>query len=207
MVNGADNLNNSTLIAISGLTVGENINIPSDNISIAITKLWKEGLFSDINITIDKIVDNTVFLNINLEENSRLSKFKFKGKISKSDISTLKEDLKLMRGKILTQNIINNSVSLIKTYYINKGFFNVTVGYLTTIDSSAVNSESLIFNINKGKKVKIKEIKIIGRDKIANTNKTFFNRQDTVFAISDRKVKKSHAFKLFFGSRRSTRSF
>jgi outer membrane protein insertion porin family len=191
MVNGADNLNNSTLIAISGLTIGDTIKIPGDNISIAITKLWKEGLFADINITIDKIVENTIFLNINLKENSRLSKFKFKGKISKSDISTLKEDLKLMRGKILTQNIINNSVNLIKTYYINKGFLNITVGYLTTIDTSAVNSESLIFNINKGKKVKIKDIKIIGRDKIANTNKTFLNRQDTVFAISDRKVKKS----------------
>jgi len=191
MVNGADNLNNTTLIAISGLTVGEIIKIPSDNISIAITKLWQEGLFADINITIDKIVENTVFLNINLKENSRLSKFKFKGKISKSDISTLKEDLKLMRGKILTQNIINNSVTLIKTYYINKGFFNVTVSYLTIIDTSVVNSENLIFNINKGKKVKIKEIKIIGRDKIANTHKTFFNRQDSVFAISNKKVKKS----------------
>ena len=146
MVNGADNLNNSTLITISGLTVGDTIEVPSDNISMAITKLWKEGLFADINITIDKIVENTIFLNINLEENSRLSKFKFKGKVSKSDITTLKDDLKLMRGKILTQNIINNSVNLIKTYYIKKGFLNITVGYLTTIDSSAVNSKNLIFN-------------------------------------------------------------
>ena len=191
MVIGADNLNNSTLIAISELTVGDKIKIPGDNFSIAITKLWKEGLFSDVNITIDKIVENIVFLNINLEENSRLSKFKFKGKVSKSDITTLKEDLKLMRGKILTQNIINNSINLIKTYYINKGFLNVSVGYLTTIDTSAVNSENLIFNILKGKKVKIKEIKITGRKKIANTNKTFLNRKDTVYAINNRKVKKS----------------
>jgi len=191
MVIGADNLNNSTLISISELTVGDKIKIPGDNFSIAITKLWKEGLFSDVNITIDKIVENIVFLNINLKENSRLSKFKFKGKISKSDITTLKEDLKLMRGKILTQNIINNSINLIKTYYINKGFLNVSVGFLTTIDTSAVNSENLIFNILKGKKVKIKEIKITGRKKIANTNKTFLNRKDTVYAINNRKVKKS----------------
>ena len=61
MVNGADNLNNSALITISGLTIGDTIKIPSDNISIAITKLWKEGLFADINITIDKIVKNKVF--------------------------------------------------------------------------------------------------------------------------------------------------
>jgi len=191
MVNGANNLNNSTLIDISGLAVAETIKIPSDNISQAILKLWKEGLFADVDITIDKIVENTIFLNINLVENSRLSKFKFKGKISKSDITTLKEDLKLMRGKILTQNTINNSINLIKTYYINKGFLNITVGYLTTIDSSAVNSENLIFNINKGKKVKIKEITIIGRSKIANTNKTFLNRKDTVYALSNKKVKRS----------------
>ena len=191
MVIGADNLNNSTLITISGLTVGDKIKIPGDNFSIAITKLWNEGLFSDVNITIDKIVDNIVFLNINLEENSRLSKFKFKGKISKSDITTLKEDLKLMRGKILTQNIINNSINLIKTYYVNKGFLNVSVGYLTKTDTTAVNSKNLIFNINKGKKVKIKEIKITGRKKIENTNKTFLNRKDTVYAINNRKVKKS----------------
>ena len=191
MVKGADNLNNSTLITISGLTVGENITIPSDNISQAILKLWKEGLFSDVDITIEKIVENTVFLNINLVENSRLSKFKFKGKISKSDITTLKEDLKLMRGKILTQNLINNSTNLIKTYYINKGFLNVSVGYLTRVDSATANSENLIFNINKGKKVKIKEIKIIGRSKLANTNKTFLNRKDTVYALSDKKVRRS----------------
>jgi len=191
MVIGANNLNNSTLITISELTVGDKIKIPGDNFSIAITKLWKEGLFSDVNITIDKIVENIIFLNINLEENSRLSKFKFKGKVSKSDITTLKEDLKLMRGKILTQNIINNSINLIKTYYLNKGFLNISVGYLTTIDTAAVNSENLIFNINKGKKVKIKEIKIIGRTKIANTNKTFLNRKDTVYAVNNRKVKKS----------------
>jgi len=191
MVIGAENLNNSTLITISGLTVGDKIKIPGDNFSIAITKLWEEGLFSDVNITIDKIVEDIVFLNINLEENSRLSKFKFKGKISKSDITTLKEDLKLMRGKILTQNIINNSINLIKTYYLNKGFLNISVGYLTTIDTTAVNSENLIFNITKGKKVKIKEIKITGRKKIANTNKTFLNRKDTVYAVNNRKVKKS----------------
>ena len=191
MVIGADNLNNSTLIAISELTVGDKIKIPGDNFSIAITKLWKEGLFSDVNITIDKIDENIVFLNINLVENSRLSKFKFKGKISKSDITSLKEDLKLMRGKILTQNIINNSVNLIKTYYLNKGFLNVSVGYLTTIDTTVVNSENLIFNINKGNKVKIKEIKINGRKKIANTNKTFLNRKDTVYAVNNRKIKKS----------------
>ena len=85
MVNGADHLNNNTLISISGLEVGEKIKIPGDNITSAITKLWKQGLFADVNITIEKIDGEVVFLNIDLKEHSRLSKFKFKGKkVSKS---------------------------------------------------------------------------------------------------------------------------
>jgi outer membrane protein insertion porin family len=192
MVNGADNLNNSTLVSISGLSVGEKITIPSDNISQAILKLWKQGLFSDVDIAIDKVVENTVFLTINLKEHPRLSKFKFKGKkVSKSDITTLKEDLKLMRGKVLTQNLINNSLNTIKKYYINKGFYNVTAGYLTTADTTTANSENLIFNINKGKKVKIKNILVKGRGKVLNTQKTLLNRKDTVYAVSDKKLKKS----------------
>jgi len=192
MVNGADHLNNSTLISISGLEIGETIKIPGDNISTAITKLWKQGLFADVAITIDKVVEDLVYLNIDLIEHSRLSKFKFKGKkVSKSDVTTLKEDLKLMRGKVLTQNLINNSINKIKKYFINKGFYNVSVGYLTVTDTTTANSESLIFNITKGKKVKIKEIVVKGRTKILNPKKTILNRKDTVYAVSDYKLKKS----------------
>ncbi|MDA7728896.1 outer membrane protein assembly factor BamA [Flavobacteriales bacterium] len=192
MVNGADHLNNNTLISISGLEVGEKIKIPGDNITSAITKLWKQGLFADVNITIDKIVEDLVYLNIDLKEHSRLSKFKFKGKkVSKSDVTTLKEDLKLMRGKVLTQNLINNSINKIKKFYVNKGFYNVSVGYLTITDTATANSENLIFNITKGKKVKIKEIIVKGRSKILNPKKTILNRKDTVYAVSNYKLKKS----------------
>ena len=76
-------------------------------------------LFSDINISVEK-KDNLIFLNINLSENKRLSKFNFVEKIKKSDITSLKEELKLMRGKVLTENLINNSIDIIKDYYILK---------------------------------------------------------------------------------------
>jgi outer membrane protein insertion porin family len=192
MVDGADHLNNSTLISISGLEVGETIRIPGDNISTAISKLWKQGLFADVAITIDKVVEDMIYLKIDLTEHRRLSKFKFRGKkVSKSDVTNLKEDLRLMRGKVLTQNLINNSINKIKKYFVNKGFYNVSVGYLTFTDTTTANSESLIFNINKGKKVKIKEIVIKGRTKTLNPKKTILNRKDSVYAVSDYKLKKS----------------
>ena len=192
MIEGAHNLNNSTLITITGLSIGEEIKIPGDKITKAITKLWEQGLFSDVNITIDKIIENTVFLNIIVKENPRISKFKFTGKkIRKSDITTLKEDLKLMRGKVLTQNLINNSINTIKKYYINKGFYNITIDYLTSNDTTTQNSKNLIFKIEKGQKIKIKDIIIKGRSKLLNEKKNLFNSSDSIYSISDYTLKKS----------------
>jgi len=190
-IKGTQHLNDNALITISGLIVGENIKIPGEKISKAINKLWKQGLFSNIEINIDKVIGNLIFLEIELEENDRLSKFKFKGQISKNDINNIKESLKLIRGKILTENLINNSIYTIKKYYIDKGFYNADVSYITSIDTLTRNSKILIFNIKKGKKVKIKDIIIHGRNKIKNPKKTFLNKQDSIFAISDRKIRKS----------------
>ena len=192
IVKGANHLNEKTLIAISELSIGENIKIPGDAITNAIKKLWDQGLFSDVSISIDKKINNSIFLSINLKEHARLSQFKFKGKkISKSDITNLKEELKLMRGKVLTQNLIQNSLQKISKYYVNKGFYNVQVGYVTNIDSSVVNGKNLIFNINKGDKMKIKEILIKGRKKIANDKHSLLNPNDSVYALSNKKIKKS----------------
>ena len=74
--------------------------------------------------------------------------------LAKSNISTLKDDLQLMRGKILTQNLIKNSINKIKKFYIDKGFFNIDVKYEILEDSLTTNSSILIFDINKNKKVK-----------------------------------------------------
>ena len=192
IVKGANHLNEKTLIAISELNIGENIKIPGDAITNAIKKLWDQGLFSDVSISIDKKINNSIFLSINLKEHARLSQFKFKGKkISKSDITNLKEELKLMRGKVLTQNLIHNSLQKISKYYVNKGFYNVQVGYVTNIDSSVVNGKNLVFNINKGDKMKIKEIYIKGRKKIANDKHSLLNPNDSVYALSNKKIKKS----------------
>jgi outer membrane protein insertion porin family len=191
-VSGADHLNNNTLIAITGLTVGESIKVPGDKVPKAISKLWDQGLFSDVDIIIEKIVENAIFLNIIVIEYPRLSKFKFVGrKVRKSDITTLKEELKLMRGKVLTQNLINNNINSIKKYFVNKGFYNVRVGYLTTPDTTTSNSNNLIFNISKGQKIKIKEILINGRNKIINDKKSLVNKKDSIFPLSSYTLSKS----------------
>jgi len=189
-ISGTKYLNTNTILSISGLKVGDTINVPGKKISDAINNLWTQKLFSDVNISIEKKIDNLIFLNINLEENKRLSKFNFVGKIKKSDITSLKEELKLMRGKVLNENLINNSIDIIKEYYIEKGFYTAKVNYKLTTDTTTQNSDNLTFIIDAGKKIKIDEIIVNGRKKILNQKKSIFNNNDTVYALSDRKIRK-----------------
>jgi len=190
-IKGIKFLSKSTITDISALKINQIISIPGNDISIAINKLWKQNLFSDIKIEYDKIINDSIYLNIILKEYPRLSKFKFKGDISKSNITTLKEDLKLMRGKVLTQNLIKNSVNKIRKFYTDKGYLNVSVKHIVAKDSTSANASILIFDINKYEKVKIKDIIIYGRKEIVNTNKSFFNNKDTVYAVSNKRLKKS----------------
>ena len=190
-IKGIKFLSKSTITDISALKINQIISIPGNDISIAINKLWKQNLFSDIKIEYDKIINDSIYLNIILKEYPRLSKFKFKGDISKSNITTLKEDLKLMRGKVLTQNLIKNSVNKIRKFYTDKGYLNVSVKHIVAKDSTSANASILIFDINKYDKVKIKDIIIYGRKEIVNTNKSILNNKDTVYAVSNKRLKKS----------------
>jgi len=194
---GTKFLDKNTLISISGLGVGEKITIPSEKISRAIKNLWEQGLFSDVSVEISKIEDQNVFLNINLDEHTKLSKFNFNGEIKKHDISELKDLLKLMRGKVLTDNLINNSIYKIKQYFTDKGYNNVQVNYDIESDNTTLNASILTFGINKGEKVKIKEIIIHGRKLRKNSKKTFYNRYvvrnfgEETYALTDNQISRA----------------
>jgi len=188
---GTKYVNSSNILDITLLKINQKIKIPGTDISSAINKLWQQNLFSNIEIEIGEVYNDSVSLNIILNEYPRLSKFKFIGNISKSNISTLKDNLKLARGKILTQNLIKNSVNKIKKFYTDKGFLNIIVRHKIEKDTLSLNSSILIFEINKNKKVKIRDIIIKGRKQIVNKNKSIINNKDTVYALSNYRLKKS----------------
>ena len=188
---GTKFVNKSNILDITSLKINQKIKIPGSEISSAINKLWQQNLFSEIEIEYDEINEDSISLNIVLKEYPRLSKFKFIGNISKSNVSTLKDDLKLARGKILTQNLIKNSINKIKKFYTDKGFLKIDVKHEIVEDTLTLNSSILIFEINKNKKVKIKDIVIKGRKQIVNKNKSIINNKDTVYALSNYRLKKS----------------
>ncbi len=147
----------SIVINLTGLSVGQTIKIPGERIAKAINLLWKQGLFSDVKIVVKKVVNESVFLEIQLKERQRLSTFSFKG-ISKGESDDIKEKLHLSHGKQVTDNILNNSTNIIKDYFIDKGFLFTDVKIIKKDDPNVPNHVSLTFDINKKERVKIHDI-------------------------------------------------
>ncbi len=163
-VSGVLYLDQQVLINISGLAVGEKITVPGDQVSDAVKKLWNQGLFSDVSISATKIIGNTIFLNIDLKERPRLSKFRFNG-IKKHEADELKDDyLQLVKGGQITDNLLNNTIYNIKNYYIDKGFYFTDVEIVQLNDTSLLNHVILDINIDKGKRARITEIRFEGNE-------------------------------------------
>lgn len=164
-ISGIKFLDENVLIELSGLQVGQRIMIPGDEISDAIKKLWKQKLFSDVKITLTKTINDKAFIDINLQERPRLSKFHFTG-VKKSNIDDLRDKLNLVKGNQITQNIINNSINIIKDFYKEKGYYYVDVKITQQDDSLLTNSVILNINVDKKNKIKINDIVFVGNNQI-----------------------------------------
>ncbi|MBW7914076.1 MAG: outer membrane protein assembly factor [Taibaiella sp.] len=168
-VSGTRFLDNDLLITVSGLDVGEKIKIPNDEkITKAIRNLWEQELFSDIGISATKIVGDKIFLNINIVERPRLSKYNFRG-IKKSEATELKDKLGLVKSRVVTDATKKESVVRIQRYYAEKGFNDVKVEVKEYTDTTSTNSVVLTFDINKGVRTHINQVNIAGNSIVADT--------------------------------------
>ena len=168
-VSGSDNLDKTVVILLSGLAVGDKITVPGDNLTKAVKALWKQRLFSDISIQVTEKQGSLIFLNIHLEELPKLSKFYFLG-VKKSWKDDLREELKLQRGSIVTENLIITSGNKIKRYFKEKGYLDVDVKIAQELDTAMGNYVILGFRIATGAKIKINDITFVGNKEV--TEKT-----------------------------------
>lgn len=164
-VTGLNVLDKNAMISLTGLKVGDKIKIPGDAITQAIRNLWKHGLVGDVTIQVDKVEGGDVFLNIVLAERPRLTDFFFTG-INKSQESGLKEDLTLIRGKIVNDAMIRNTELAVKKYFVKKGFLNAEVKIHQQKDTLNSDGIRLKIAVNPKSKVKINEISFEGNDHI-----------------------------------------
>ena len=160
-IEGIRNLDHNLIIQKSELTRGDKILIPGEKISNAITKLWSENLFSDVNIIAEKIQGNDIYLKISLTERERLSRYNFKG-VSKSEADNIRETIDLYSGKIVTDEMLLRIKKLSRNYFVEKGFFHAKVTLKLETDTLVNNSVKMRISIDKGKRFKINTISVEG---------------------------------------------
>jgi outer membrane protein insertion porin family len=157
-VTGNKYFDETLLISISNLTVGDEIIIPGgDNFSKAIQKLWAQNYFSDVAIYVTKLENKNIWLEIHVTERPRLARFQFVG-VKKGDKDDLIGKSGLVPNRIVTENMKKNAEDAIKKYYSEKAYRNVSVTIEEKKDSLMNDAIELVFYINKGNKVKVNNI-------------------------------------------------
>lgn len=189
-ISGIQFLDESALKTIAGLTVGQKIKIPGQETSKAIENLWKQGILTDVKIVAKRIEGNLIFIEFQLQERPRLSKFQFNG-VRKGEADKLREQIQISKGKVISENLLTTVTNQVKNYFIDKGFLNVEVKIDAKKDTTELNSQILFINVTKGSKVKIHAITIDGNQ--ALTDKKVLKAM--------KKTKEKHWYKIFTSSK------
>ncbi len=172
-VTGIKNYDDYVLIGFSGLSVGDEITVPGDEVTAAVKRFWKHGLFSDVKIVATKIEGNEIWLEFQLKQRPRIAEVKYHG-IKKGEREDLENRLGLRKGYQITPNLIDRATALIKKYFDGKGFKNVEVDIVQRDDISKDGEVLVDIYIDKNEKTKIHKIHFSGNS-----------------ALSDRELKKA----------------
>ena len=171
-VKGIENYEDYVLIGLSGLSVGQIISVPGDEITAAIKRYWKHGLFSDVQITAEKAYGSQIWLHIALTQRPRIANINYHG-VKKSEREDLEAKLGLVKGSQITPNLISRAKILIKKHFDDKGFKNAQIDIVERNLPDNKDQVNVDVIIDKKEKVKVHQITIDG-----NT------------VLSDRKIKR-----------------
>jgi outer membrane protein insertion porin family len=173
-ISGIRFLDTNALVGISGLRIGQEITVPGEELKTAVQKLWQQGLFSDIRISITRIAADSVFLDIFLQERPRISSVKYNG-LKKSEIDDMIEKINMPVGSQVTEFLLTNATKVIKDHFVEKGFLNTTIDFIQKEDPDRPNNVILAVNVDKHEKVKISDIKFVGNEyfKVSKLRKQF----------------------------------
>ena len=158
------------VIAVSGLQKGDEITVPSEQLSEVVKRIYQQRFFSNVGLYIDSLSANkdTCSLVLELQERPRVSRWTFKG-IKKSEQTDLTERVKLRRGGEFSDYVVKSTTDIIKKYFSEKGFLKAEVSVEQEVDTVVKNAIRVTFNVNKGPKVKIEKINFIGNENIKSS--------------------------------------
>ena len=158
-----ENTPDFTLIGLSGLQVGQKIDLPGDQITDAVKRYWKNQLFSDVSISVDSLVGNKAYLHIHLKMNPRVSTVNYYG-LKKSEREDMEKKLGILVGAQITRDMLDRAKILAKSYFDDKGFKNAEIDIQQRPDVTKEDYVILDFMVDKKQKMKVREIIIDGNN-------------------------------------------
>ena len=160
-VTGAEGYEDYMLTGISGLTVGQEVELPGDEITNAVKHYWRYGLFSDVSVGVDSLIHDKAYIHIRLRLRPRVSTINYVG-VKKSERTDLEERLGLLKGAQITPNMVDRAKILAKKYFDDKGFKNAEIQIVERDDVTSKNHVILDIIIDKKEKMKVRSITISG---------------------------------------------
>ena len=167
-VEGVEGYEDYVLTGLSGLAVGQKIEVPGSQITEAVKRYWRNGLFSKVSITADSIVGNKIYLCIHLGLRPRISSIAYHG-IKKSEREDMEQKLGMVRGMSLTRNVIDRAQILAKKYFDEKGYKNAEIDIVQAEDPEHPGQVRLDVNIDKKAKMKVHKITFVGNEKLKDS--------------------------------------
>ncbi len=167
-VSGVEGYEDYTLTSISGLEIGQEITLPGNEVSDAVKRYWRHGLFSEVSIACDSIVDNKAYLHIYLKVRPRVSSINYIG-LKKSEREDMDAKLGLIKGAQITPNMINRAKILAKNYFDDKGYKNAEITITQREDVSEKNHVILDIDVDKKEKMKVHQIILDGNKELASS--------------------------------------
>ena len=165
-VKGVEGYEDYVLAGLSGLTVGQEIEVPGSQITEAVKRYWRNGLFSKVQITADSIVGNKIYLCIHLGMRPRIKNINYNG-IKKAEREDMEAKLGMVKGMSLTRNIIDRAKILAKKYFDDKGYKNAEIDIIQHEDASG--QVTLDVNIDKKDKMKVRQLVFEGNKKLKSS--------------------------------------
>ena len=166
-VTGIEGYEDYVLTGISGLTVGQELEVPGTAITDAVKRYWKHGLFSDVSISADSIVGDNIYLKIHLAPRPRISTINYNG-LKKTEREDMEKKLGLLKGGQITPNMIDRAKILAKKYFEDKGYKNAEVFIRQRDDVAAKNQVILDIDVDKKEKLKVRSITIDGDNQLGD---------------------------------------
>jgi outer membrane protein insertion porin family len=145
------------IVLMSELQAGQTITLPGEETRTALEKLWKQKLFSDIELGLSKVDGTKLSLIISVKERPRLSKYSIKG-LKKGETNNIRDEITLDKNQLITEDLVNKTNREIEAYFFDKGFYGIKSSFIKEADPEKPNYEILRIDISKGKKVKVENI-------------------------------------------------